>query len=213
MPFPVIISAPSGAGKTTITRQLLALRPDVGYSVSCTTRAPRLGEQEGTAYHFVSPAEFGELVAAGEFAEHAQVHGRMYGTLRSEVERVLGSGRHVVMDIDVQGAEQFASVFPAAVRIFVLPPDGATLLARLRGRGTEDAATIATRLRDAIVEIGKLDEFEYVVVNDRLEKAVAQVSCIIDAESLSRAHSPATARAAAEILSVLSAEVNQLTEN
>ncbi|MGI9090534.1 MAG: guanylate kinase [Gemmatimonadaceae bacterium] len=210
MPFPIILSAPSGAGKTTITRRLLELRSDVGYSVSATTRAPRTGETDGVAYHFMSPESFSESVSAGHFAEHAQVHGNMYGTLRREVERVLDSGRHVVMDIDVQGAEQFVAAFPNAVRIFVLPPSGEVLVSRLRDRGTEDAATIARRLRDAVVELAVMDEFEYVVVNDDLERAVAQVSCIIDAESLRRVHAPATARAAAEIVSVLNAEVGNI---
>ncbi|MGI8546705.1 MAG: guanylate kinase [Gemmatimonadaceae bacterium] len=210
MPFPIILSAPSGAGKTTITRRLLELRSDIGYSVSATTRAPRPGETDGVAYHFMSSASFSGSVAAGEFAEFAQVHGNMYGTLRREVERVIESGRHVVMDIDVQGAAQFVAAFPDAVRIFVLPPSGEILVSRLRGRGTEDAAKIATRLRDAIVELRVMNEFEYVVVNDDLERAVAQVSCIIDAESLRRVHAPATARVAAEIVSVLNAEVSQI---
>lgn len=212
MPFPIILSAPSGAGKTTITRRLLQLRPDIGYSVSATTRAPRPGEIDGVAYHFLTPDSFQELVAKGEFAEHALVHGNMYGTLRREVDRVIGSGRYVVMDIDVQGAAQFITAFPGAVRVFVLPPSGEVLVSRLRSRGTEDSATIATRLRDAIDEIGVMGEFEYVVVNDDLERAVAQVSSIIDAESVRRVHAPATARVAAEIVSVLNAEVSHIME-
>ena len=115
-PFPVILSAPSGAGKTTIARRLLDVRTDVGYSVSATTRAPRPGEVDGTAYRFMSEQQFTAAVASGEFAEHALVHGNMYGTLRSEVARVIAAGRHVVMDIDVQGAAQFAVAFPETVR-------------------------------------------------------------------------------------------------
>lgn len=211
MPFPVILSAPSGAGKTSIARRLLELRPDVGYSVSATTREPRPGEVNGVAYHFLSPAAFSEHVALGDFAEYALVHGNMYGTLRSEVARVLGDERHVLMDIDVQGAAQFAAAFPDAVRIFVLPPDGETLVARLTRRATEDAASVARRLRDAIAEIGVMDQFEYVVVNADLERAVAEVSTIIDAEMLRRVHAPETTEVAAQIVSVLGRVVDRIT--
>jgi guanylate kinase len=151
--------------------------------------------------------EFSRAIRNGEFAEYAQVHGNMYGTLRREVEKVIATQRHVVMDIDVQGATQFAASFPDAVRIFILPPSGETLVARLKGRGTEDTKTIVTRLRDAIGEIGVLDEFEYVVINDDLECAVTQVSRIIDAECLRRVNSPESARVAAETVSALRAEL------
>jgi guanylate kinase len=204
-PFPIILSAPSGAGKTTIARRLLEVRTDVGYSVSATTRKPRPGEIDGEAYHFLSDEQFAQAVQKGEFAEYARVHGNMYGTLRSEVARVIAQRRHVVMDIDVQGAAQFAASFPEAVRVFVLPPSGEILVRRLADRGTESRETIATRLRDAIGEIGVLDEFEYVVINDELDCAVAQVSCIIDAECLRRVNAPGSARVAVETIAALQA--------
>jgi guanylate kinase len=213
MPFPVILSAPSGAGKTTLTRRLLELRQDVGYSVSATTRKPRPGETDGTSYHFLTLEQFEREVADGAFAEYADVHGNMYGTLRREVEGVLARGQHCVMDIDVQGAAQFVAAFPDAVRIFVLPPSGEVLISRLRGRGTEDGATIAKRLRDAIGELAVMDQFDYVVVNDDLEHAVAQVSCIIDAEALRRVHCPESARVAEEIVSAVSAELDLQTRS
>ncbi|HEY7236675.1 MAG TPA: guanylate kinase [Gemmatimonadaceae bacterium] len=185
-PFPIILSAPSGGGKTTIARELLRRRTDLGYSVSCTTRAPRVGEVDGRDYYFLSSAEFERRRDGGEFAESAQVHGNMYGTLRSEVERVLAAGKHVVMDIDVQGAQQIVRAFPQSVTIFVLPPSAETLLERLRQRQTESKEQLARRLQSALQELQAVDLYQYVVVNDDLPKAVARVSAIIDAEVVSR---------------------------
>ncbi|HEY2025614.1 MAG TPA: guanylate kinase [Gemmatimonadaceae bacterium] len=185
-PFPVILSAPSGGGKTTIAKTLLARRPDLGYSVSCTTRAPRPGEVHGRDYYFLSRSEFIAERERGAFAESAEVHGNLYGTLRSEVERVLGGGQHVVMDIDPQGARQFIRAFPQAVTIFVLPPSAKVLLERLRARKTENTAELASRLQSALQELQQVDEYEYVVVNDDLDRAVSSVGSIVDAEVMSR---------------------------
>jgi guanylate kinase len=201
-PFPIILSAPSGAGKTTIARELLERRSDLGYSVSCTTRAPRRGEVDGRDYSFVSRDEFLERRARDEFAESAEVHGQLYGTLRSEVERVLSSGRHVVMDIDVQGALQFKAAFPGAVTVFVLPPSADVLLRRLRERRTENPEQLIARLRSAVDELRAVEEYRYVVVNDDLERAVARVGSIIDAE-MARRERTAGLREAVERLSDL----------
>jgi guanylate kinase len=181
-PFPIILSAPSGAGKTTIARALLAARSDVGYSVSATTRPRRGHETNGRDYHFLSDDEFRRKRLAGEFAECAEVHGRWYGTLRREVDAVLGAGRHVIMAIDVQGARQFAQAYPKSVRVFVLPPSVEVLIERLRARNTESDDLIDRRLRTARQEIEAVGEYDYVVVNDQLPVVTKQVSGIIDAE-------------------------------
>ena len=184
--FPLILSAPSGGGKTTIAKALLARRPDLGYSVSCTTRAPRPGEVQGRDYYFMSRAEFIAQREKGAFAESAEVHGNLYGTLRSEIERVLHNGKHVVMDIDVQGAVQFIRAFPQTVTIFILPPSAEVLLERLKARKTESPAQLAARLQSALQELQQVGEYEYVIVNDELERAVASVESIVDAEVVSR---------------------------
>lgn len=179
-PVPIILSSPSGGGKTTIARKLLDVRKDIGYSVSCTTRPPRKGEVEGRDYYFRSREAFERGRRAGEFAESAEVHGHLYGTLRSEVERVLASGRHVMMDIDVQGARQFQAAFPATLLIFVLPPSAQVLLDRLEARKTEDARSLTLRLKSAKEELKAVDLYPYVIVNYEVEAAAEQVSGIID---------------------------------
>lgn len=184
--FPIILSAPSGGGKTSIARRLLEGRDDVGYSVSCTTRAPRATEVEGRDYYFLSTPQFLERQQRGEFAESAEVHGHLYGTLQSEVQRVLAQGKHVIMDIDVQGASQFRVAFPASVLIYVLPPSGEVLLERLRARDSETRESLKQRLVSALVELRAVPMYQYVVLNDDLDRAVASVSGIIDSEGLRR---------------------------
>ncbi len=207
-PFPIILSAPSGGGKTTIARHLLELRADVGYSVSCTTRAPRPREVDGKDYYFLSRDEFVRRRLAGDFAESAEVHGNLYGTLRSEISRVLGSGRHVIMDIDVQGARQIRDAFPASVTVFVLPPSGEVLLERLRKRKTESPQQLVSRLNSALHELRAVEEYEYVVVNDDLDQAVLRVGAIIDAEVVSRERVSGLRQQVEQLIHRLEAEVD-----
>ncbi len=190
-PFPLVLSAPSGGGKTTIARALLKRRSDVGYSVSCTTRPPRPGEVEGVDYHFLRPEEFDARIARGDFAEWAEVHGNRYGTRRSAIEKVMARGQHVMLDIDVQGARQLVAAFPESVTVFVIPPSLEVLVARLKGRKSESAAELALRLRNARLELLDAGRYQHVVVNDELERAVAAVDAIVEAETLKTERSPA----------------------
>jgi guanylate kinase len=152
-PFPLILSSPSGGGKTTITKLLLERRTDVGYSVSCTTRPPRGNEAHARDYYFVTKHEFAAMRERGDFAEWAEVHGNWYATLRKEVERVLSQDQHVLMDIDVQGARQFQAVYPESVSVFLLPPSADALMNRLTGRQTESGEAFRTRVRAAREEL------------------------------------------------------------
>jgi guanylate kinase len=212
-PFPIVLSSPSGGGKTTITRMLRERRADVGYSVSCSTRSPRQGEVDGKDYHFLSRQEFEERRARAEFAESAEVHGNLYGTLRSEVDRVLSGGRHVVMDIDVQGARQFAAVYPESVLIFLLPPSADALLRRLSSRQTEDEEAFLRRVRGARQELAEVSLYHYVVVNDELERAYGQVSAIIDVESIRHARLPDLDRRVRGLIADLDREILSLTHS
>jgi guanylate kinase len=182
-PTVVVLSAPSGGGKTTISRALLQRHPKrFGYSVSATTRRPRAGERDGEAYHFLSREEFQRRRGAGEFLEWAEYAGELYGTLRAEVDRVLATGRHVLLDIEVHGARQVRAAYtaPASLCIFVIPPTAAALIARLRGRGTESGAELRRRVRIAVDEIRTARQdvrivYDRLVVNDDLERAIAGV--------------------------------------
>jgi guanylate kinase len=200
-PFPLILSSPSGGGKTTITKLLLERRPDVGYSISCTTRAPRGNEAHGKDYFFLSESDFAAKRERGEFAEFAQVHGNWYGTLRSQVDSVLGQHKHVIMDIDVQGARQFKAAYPESVLVFLLPPSAEALMQRLSARQTESGDGFRTRVRGAREELLAAVSYQYAVVNDDLEPAYRVVSSIIDAEAVRHARQPQ-----------LTARVNALVE-
>ncbi len=208
-PFPLVLSAPSGGGKTTVARLLLERRNDLGYSVSCTTRAPRGGEVNGVDYRFLTEREFVEYRERGEFAEWAVVHGKLYGTLKSAVSAVLAGGKHVIMDIDVQGAEQFATAWPTAVLVFMLPPSIAVLVARLEDRKTEDGSTLLARLKSAHAELQAVSRYHYVLVNDDLESTVARVSSIIDAEEVSRERVRALDSQLAGLITTLDSEIRR----
>jgi guanylate kinase len=175
-----VISAPSGAGKTSLVRSLLATRPNLLVSVSHTTRKPRALELEGRDYYFVTRERFRQLVDEGAFLEHATVFGNEYGTGRAQIEDKLAAGKDVLLEIDWQGARQVRGARPDCASIFILPPSRATLEQRLRERRTDNPETIARRLADAATDISHYDEFEYVVVNDQFERAASELGAILD---------------------------------
>jgi guanylate kinase len=176
-----VITGPSGVGKGTLIRTLLERIPELELSVSATTRAPRPGEVDGVDYHFLSEAEFDGRVLEGDFLEHADYSGRRYGTLRSELERRLAEGASVVLEIEVQGARQVKEKMPDAMRIFIAPPSEEALRTRLVGRGTDDEAQRERRLATAKEELAAQDEFDIVVVNDRLDDAASELERIVRA--------------------------------
>jgi guanylate kinase len=174
-----VITGPSGVGKGTLIRTLRERMPELELSVSATTRPPRPGEQDGVDYHFLTDADFQRRVDAGEFVEHATYSGRRYGTLRAELERRLRAGHPVVLEIEVQGARQVRRTMPEALQVFIAPPSRDALRTRLVGRGTDDAEQVQARLSTADRELEAQDEFPYVVVNDRLDDAVGELTAIV----------------------------------
>lgn len=179
-----ILSAPSGAGKTTLSRHILERTPNLKLSISYTTRTPRPGEIEGQDYHFIDESRFVQLRADGAFAEWAQVHGLLYGTAREPLDNALAQGKDFLLDIDVQGAYQLKTIYPEAVSVFVLPPSWDELENRLRSRGTDHKEVIARRLQRAREETQELRSYDYVIVNDHLERATSLLSAIIQTERI-----------------------------
>lgn len=179
-----ILSAPSGAGKTSLVKALLKAEPGVKLSVSYTTRPPRLGEVNGRDYHFVSPPKFERMLEAGEFLESAVVHGNRYGTSQKWIERELARHRDVLLEIDWQGAQQVRRLMRGIVSIFIMPPSPKVLEARLTKRAQDSAEVIARRLAAAREEMSHVAEFEYVIINDEFNRAARDLTSIIRAERL-----------------------------
>jgi guanylate kinase len=189
-----VISSPSGGGKGTLVRRVLPVVPRLGYSVSWTTRAPRADEVHGVHYHFVNNEEFDAARARGEFLEWAIVHGNHYGTSLSMIEQELLSGRDVMLEIDVQGAESIRRAGVDSVGVFILPPSFEVLRERLSARQSENATQLATRLRNSRAEVERYKEFDYVVLNDDADRAAAQLASIIYAERARRMRQESLAR-------------------
>lgn len=186
----LVIAGPSGSGKTTVCQRLLRMRDDVVFSVSATTRAPRAREQDGRDYHFLSRERFDALVEADELLEWATVHGELYGTPRRNLREARASGKHLLLDIDVQGARQVRAREPSALLVFLLPPDADTLLARLRGRGSEPEEALRTRMCTALGELSAVQEFDRVIVNEEIGPVVEAVAGLLDEREVRAAHRP-----------------------
>ena len=183
-PFILVLSSPSGGGKTTIAKALLMARETLGFSISATTRSPRKDEKDGVDYYFLSVEEFEARREKGDFLEWAEYSGNLYGTLESEVDRVLGEGRLVVLDIEIEGARQVRKHRDDVVSIFVLPPSAEKLVQRLKGRDKSIAPEkLRSRLSRALDEVSEASDYDYVIVNDDRTQAVAEVGAIIDSES------------------------------
>lgn len=181
-----VVSSPSGGGKGTLIQRVLKELPNLSYSVSYTTRAPRNGEVEGREYFFVTPEEFENRIAAGEFLEWAHVHGKLYGTSRHQVSREIFEGRDIILEVDVQGAASVRELVSDSVSIFILPPSVETLRQRLMARGTDSPEELDLRLKNAPEELRHYKSFDYVIINDEVEKAATQLRCIVQAERARR---------------------------
>jgi len=179
-----IVSAPSGAGKTSLVRAMMERLDGVVFSVSHTTRAMRPGEQDGRDYHFIDKAKFEAMIAAGDFLEHAKVFDNYYGTASASVESQLAAGQDVFLDIDWQGARQVRSAWPGVVSIFILPPSRATLETRLRGRGQDSDEIIARRMQGTVSESAHYEEYEYLIINDDFQTAQDELIAIVHAQRL-----------------------------
>lgn len=182
----VVVSSPSGGGKGTLIDQVLKIVPGVEYSVSYTTRGPRQGEKDGREYFFVSTAVFEEMIGRQEFLEWANVYGSLYGTSREQVNRERNAGRDIILEIDVQGAAKVRSLVADAVSVFILPPSFEVLRRRLVDRGTDSPADLERRLKGAPAEVRQYQDFQYVIVNDDVERASAQLASVIWAERARR---------------------------
>jgi guanylate kinase len=182
-----IISSPSGGGKGTLIREVLRTVPNIGYSVSFTTRARREGEEDGTHYNFVSHAEFENLIEQGEFLEYALVHGNYYGTSKTQVEKEVSAGRDIILEIDVQGADLVREKTSETVEVFILPPSFEVLQARLIARQTDSPETVELRLKNSLGEVQQYEKFDYVIINDEVIKAVTDLQSVIYAERCRRA--------------------------
>lgn len=180
-----VVAAPSGAGKTTLVRMLLAEETSVHLSISFTTRAPRPGEQDGREYHFVSVDRFRSMIAGDEFLEWAEVHGNFYGTSKKWIGDQLAAGHDVLLEIDWQGAQQVRKLFPAAIGVFILPPSMDELSRRLTGRGTDAQDVIDRRLAAAEAEMRHVGEFDYAIINDQLDQALQDLRAIVRSSRLS----------------------------
>ena len=175
----IIISAPSGAGKGSVIQSLLELSPELIFSVSATTRTPRVGEEDGVSYNFVTHDCFEEMIKRDEFLEYAEYVGEFYGTLMKPVYECVESGKNILLDIDVQGARQIMAKEPGAITIFIIPPDMQELERRLRGRGTDSEEKLTARLMRARVELEEKDKYDHIVVNDRIDRAAKEILSII----------------------------------